>query len=334
MSASETFEGATENDVREIVIRPLLERLGYDRSKVMTQLPLRYTYLFLGHRKGSGKDRPLRGEADYVVNVDQRLRWVVEAKRGGPITDDDREQAYSYAMHPEVRAVVFAIISGTHYEFFSTFETPEAGPILSFNETEAEECFAAVQGLVSAAAMASRYAKFSHDSGKPLGTGLRSFAQIQRGYLLYTSVPKHMTNIAGLKVFFENGSVVREKAGGIRLLASPLFPTEVVEKFAQAMDVMRFELWTASDEISADVANPTIFNGRKESVIAAGTQVPDGAAISQSVGQLTRDFKIIVESQFRGTLRGRTLSGPLVAWAVEPKVDGVQIEGWIEAHLN
>lgn len=326
MSASESFEGATENDVREIVIRPLLERLGYDRSKVMTQLPLRYSYLFLGHCKGKSKDRALRGEADYIVNVDQRLRWVLEAKRGGPITDDDREQAYSYAMHPEVRAVIFAVISGTHYEFFSTFETPEAGPILSFTENEAEKCIVAVQGLVGAEAMTTRYAKFSHDGGKPLGNGLRSFAQIQRGYLLYTSVPKHMTNISGLKVDFENGSVVREKEGGIRVLASPLFPTEIVEQFAQAMDIMKFELWTPSEEISDDDTKPTIFNGRKESVIPAGTHVPDGSATNQSAGQLVRDFKIIVESRFRATLRGRTLSGLLHAWPVEPKVDGVRIE--------
>lgn len=333
MSTSGSFEGATENDVREIVIRPLLERLGYDRSKVMTQLPLSYSYLFLGRRKGKSKDRPLRGEADYIVNVDQRLRWVLEAKRGGRITDDDREQAYSYAMHPRVRAVIFAVISGTHYEFFSTFETPEAGPILSFTENESEKCFVAVQGLVGAEALTSRYAKFSHDSGKPLGNGLRSFAQIQRGHLLYTSVPKHMTNISGLKVYFGNGSVVREKEG-IRVIASPQFPTEMVEQFAHAMDIMKFELWTASEEISDDDAKPTIFNGRKESVIPAGTQLPDGSAINQSAGHLVRDFKIIVESEFRGTLRGRTLSGPLHAWPVEPKVDGVRIEAWIEAHLD
>src|SRR5688572_14860240 len=91
------FERYSENDVRETIIRPLIAKLGYAPEMVTTQLALKYDRLFLGHKKGADKDRQLRGEADYIMDIDGRLRWVIEAKKPGEITDDDREQAYSYA---------------------------------------------------------------------------------------------------------------------------------------------------------------------------------------------------------------------------------------------
>jgi hypothetical protein len=47
-----------EQDVRERIIYPLLTRLGYTPDMVTTELTLKYEWLFLGHKKGTKKDRP------------------------------------------------------------------------------------------------------------------------------------------------------------------------------------------------------------------------------------------------------------------------------------
>src|ERR1035437_929723 len=167
------FDQMSENDVREIIIRPLLNNLGYSPAMVTTQLALKYRWLFLGHKKGPNKDRPLRGEADYIMDVDHRLRWVIEAKKPGEICDDDREQAYSYAMHAEVRAVIFAVISGDHFEFYSTFHQPEHGPLLHFKYDELDNGFQTLANLLSPDSLRRNFRDFVLDTGKPLAPGLR-----------------------------------------------------------------------------------------------------------------------------------------------------------------
>ena len=174
----------SEQDVRECVIRPLLDRLGYTPSMVTTELPLIYRYRFLGRKKGQSIDRPLRGQADYIVDVDN-LRWVIEAKKPGEITDEDREQAYSYAQHSEVRAVIFAVISGTHFEFHRTSDRPEAGPILAYTWEQREGKFELVRNLVAPDALKNHFPDTEIDTRKPLALGLRSFAKVEVGTFKY-----------------------------------------------------------------------------------------------------------------------------------------------------
>ncbi|NQU99490.1 MAG: type I restriction enzyme HsdR N-terminal domain-containing protein, partial [Parcubacteria group bacterium] len=104
------FERMNETDVRENVIVPLLRELGYRHSSsndIITEQTLRYPKRYIGKKKG-GKDPDLRGKADYILDVENRLRWVIEVKAPElEISIDDIEQAYTYAYHPEVRAIYF-----------------------------------------------------------------------------------------------------------------------------------------------------------------------------------------------------------------------------------
>jgi hypothetical protein len=68
MSQRPNFDAMNETDVREIVVRPLIERLGYlhgTDATILTEKTLRYDRAFLG-RKNPKKDPPLVGRADYV----------------------------------------------------------------------------------------------------------------------------------------------------------------------------------------------------------------------------------------------------------------------------
>ena len=56
---------------------------------------------YLG-RKDPSRDPELRGKADYILEVRRRVRWVLEAKAPGvELGENDYEQAWSYANHPE-----------------------------------------------------------------------------------------------------------------------------------------------------------------------------------------------------------------------------------------
>jgi hypothetical protein len=61
MSERLDFDSMNETDVREIVVRPLIERLGYrhgTEATIHTEKILRYDRAFLG-RKNPKKDPPL-----------------------------------------------------------------------------------------------------------------------------------------------------------------------------------------------------------------------------------------------------------------------------------
>ena len=100
------FERMNEADVREEVLAPIIRILGYRTGtefNVIREQGLRYSKLYLG-RKNPSKDPELRGKADYILEIRDRVRWVLEAK--APCVDiaaNDIEQAWSYANHPLIR---------------------------------------------------------------------------------------------------------------------------------------------------------------------------------------------------------------------------------------
>jgi len=107
--------GFREDSVREELVAPLLRALGYSASGphvIHRSRPLKHPFVYFG-------TKPHRVEIipDYVLEVGGKLRWVLDAKAPGESTVNGKNaaQAYSYAMHPEVRAQVFALCNGRHF---------------------------------------------------------------------------------------------------------------------------------------------------------------------------------------------------------------------------
>lgn len=319
MFGQHPFERYSENDVRETIIRPLIAKLGYPPDMVTTQLTLKYDRLFLGHKKGPTKDRQLRGEADYILDVDGRLRWVIEAKAPGEITDDDREQAYSYAMHPQVRAILFAVISGTRFELFHTFEKPESGPLLAFSYEELSANFQKLQNIVAPASMRRDHPKLEIDVGKPLAPGLRSYAKIVAGKMTYTESPPFVENIVGLTVHLPSGSVIRRAEGGMVAFVRPSFHHQNLTQFTAAIDATELELTSTDEEISRDPAKPTVFTQSREIAVKQGTPVPNFSSFTTTPAAMAVDSRIT--TSVSGYLQGETFIGFLVAVSYIPSVD-------------
>src|SRR5580704_18352941 len=85
MALARSFDTMNETDVRETIVRPLI------------------------------------GRADYICEVVSFGRWVVEVKTPAEsISQDDVEQAHTYASHPEIAATFLLVTNGRTFQLYET----------------------------------------------------------------------------------------------------------------------------------------------------------------------------------------------------------------------
>ena len=107
-----------EDSVREEIILPLLRYLGYKRENIVRSLTLQHPFL----KTGSNRKTPIHLIPDYVLKIENRYAWVLDAKgpRESLLDDDYVGQAYSYAVHPEIRSNFFALCNGIEFALYRT----------------------------------------------------------------------------------------------------------------------------------------------------------------------------------------------------------------------
>lgn len=209
------FSKMNEQDVRESILAPLVRELGYRHSTantIITEQTLRYPKLSLGRKKPT--DPELRGKADYILEAEGRWRWVLEAKSPDvDLAPDDREQAWSYAVHPEVKAIYAVVSNGRQFEVHLTSDGPNAKPVLVFEYGELAGKFQTLHNLLSPDALKGYFPTFVLDTGLPLGVGLRSFAKVVKGSFTYTSAtpPTPGMGIVGMNASSDEGAVERSE---------------------------------------------------------------------------------------------------------------------------
>lgn len=101
-----------EDAVREELIAPLLRRLGYlptGRLKVVRSKALTHPFVMVGSKRYPASIIP-----DYTLLVDDEPLLVLDAKAPvEPIIKSHHvEQAFSYAIHPEVRCNTYGLCNG------------------------------------------------------------------------------------------------------------------------------------------------------------------------------------------------------------------------------
>jgi len=108
-----------EDSVREEIICPLLKHLGYSASpphKIVRSRGLVHPFVQIGTRKSEIKIIP-----DYLMEIAGKVEWILDAK--SPKENIHKgvnvEQAFSYAIHPDVRAFTYALCNGHHLVVFS-----------------------------------------------------------------------------------------------------------------------------------------------------------------------------------------------------------------------
>lgn len=134
-----------EDSVREVIILPLLKHLGYGEENIIRSLTLQHPFL----KTGSNKKNPVKLVPDYVLRIENRYAWVLDAKgpRENLLDDDYIGQAYSYAVHPEIRSIYFALCNGIEFALYRTDGDNE--PILFFQLDEIDFYFDKLRNLLS-----------------------------------------------------------------------------------------------------------------------------------------------------------------------------------------
>jgi len=126
-------QGFKEDSVREEIIHPLLNALGYSASgpnRIIRSKGLEHPFLTVG-----SKDKPITLIPDYLLTVDGNFTFVLDAKAPDEEikTGHNVEQVYSYAVHPEIRVELFALCNGRE---FILFDVHQKEPVLYLHLSE------------------------------------------------------------------------------------------------------------------------------------------------------------------------------------------------------
>ena len=121
-----------EDSVREVIILPLLAELGYHGDSIVRSKTLEHPFLKLG----SNKKIPIKLVPDYSLRVENNFAWVLDAKAPDKKVDDDDniQQVYSYASHPEIRSTYFAICNGLEFVLYRREQSNR--PVIRFSMDE------------------------------------------------------------------------------------------------------------------------------------------------------------------------------------------------------
>lgn len=119
-----------EDSVREEIISPILKALGYGVTKphkIVRSKGLEHPFVSVGSARKNITCIP-----DYLMEVNDKYAWVLEAK--GPneniLSGKHVEQAYSYAIHSEIRVPLFALCNGKE---FVLYHISNDKPLLHFD---------------------------------------------------------------------------------------------------------------------------------------------------------------------------------------------------------
>lgn len=272
------FERFNETDVREEVIAPLLRQLGYTTgsdNNIIREQPLRYPRISLG-LKNPKKDPELRGKADYILEVGGRLRWVIEAKAPEVAFDIEAiEQAWTYASHPEIRAIYHALCNGRTLSVFRTAEGPSSAAVLSLAYEEFDDKFQQLINLLSPVALTRDFPVMQTDTGAPIAAGLRSLARITNGQIRYEHNSLGLAPLNELQVGISDGSVERDENGLLIAFLKTIVPFRSLQQLNERLGLAHFEMTGNDSALSTNPQRPTVFAYRNTILFPAGEEVLD-----------------------------------------------------------
>jgi DNA modification methylase len=137
-----------EDSVREDLIMPMLKELGYSsqsENKIIRSKKVRHPFVTVG-----AKELPLTNFPDYLLEVDGKYAWVIDAKAPNEDikTGKNVEQAYFYAIHPEIRVPTYALCNGREFIAFDI----HGETLIYFSLSEIEKHWHKLQDLLSPSA--------------------------------------------------------------------------------------------------------------------------------------------------------------------------------------
>lgn len=193
-----------EDSVREELIVPIIKGLGYGAGKpyqIIRSRNLLHPFVSIGSKR-----QPIHIIPDYLFEVNDRPAWILDAKAPGEalVKSKHVEQAYSYAIHSEVRVNYFALCNGHE---FVLYDIGKVEPILKFSLQSISLYWGDLQRILKPDTI------FNNDNqklSKDLGLHLKRLGFDQFESMFFPGVP--LTNIGQLDpdMFSTSGSVVND----------------------------------------------------------------------------------------------------------------------------
>ena len=335
-----SLSGFSEQDIREEVITPLLHQLGYRRgttADILREVHLRYPRRFLG-RKNPKRDPPIGGYADYVLDA-SGVRWTIEAKAStASISQDDIEQAYSYANHPEIRAALFTLMNGHELRVYQTNRGPNVEPLLTIGYAELITSTDRLANVLGPDALVRDHPAVTPDLGQPIGPGLRSVVRITSGIAEFVRSEPPMPFFDELTLFIRAGGIERDDDGHLVVFVETTSPFRSVNAFNERLGLKRFELTSTDRVLSVAADAPTVFRGDLSIVL------PEGEAIPSLLGEgelvLPQNIRVQSSTTVLGTLSGARFAGQFsIAYRYSgiptlPDDFTIDVDGRFEIHLG
>lgn len=135
-----------EDSVREVIINPILKSLGYSafgENKIVRSKNLKHPYIQFGTKKEHINIVP-----DYLCEVEGNSKFILDAKSPSECITMGKnvEQAFSYAIHREVKVQIYALCNGIN---LIIFHVDKLEPILDIKISELENRWEEVYRILS-----------------------------------------------------------------------------------------------------------------------------------------------------------------------------------------
>jgi DNA modification methylase len=214
-----------EDSVREEIVLPVLHTLGYSAgglNQIIRSKALQHPFVNMGSTRKNITLIP-----DYLLTVSNKPAWILDAK--APLEEitsgENVEQAYSYAIHPDIRVNIYALCNGRE---FVAFRVNDSKPIIYVQLSEIELHLKHLYDLLSPNAFIKEQPLIKEDSGtwqaKPGYSNMKPLHEIKdlkkqsakRHFGVHPYFTKQVWNVVQeyIKNFTMPGDVVLDPYGG------------------------------------------------------------------------------------------------------------------------
>lgn len=228
-----------EDSVREEIVVPIIKGLGYSADKpnqIIRSRKLLHPYVSIGSQKKDIYIIP-----DYLFEVGGKPAWVLDAKSPTEeiIKSKNVEQAYSYAIHSEVRVNFFALCNGLE---FALYDTQRNDPILHCPIPAIPRHWEDLKRFVSPETV---FASDHFVLAKDLGLHLKRLGFDSFDNLIFPQVP--ITEIGQLDPdMFSFSASLKDENG--RYVVTFDFGYEVLQQLVDKIPLQAMELLTKRNE--------------------------------------------------------------------------------------
>ena len=188
---------------------------------------------------------------------------------------DDIEQAWTYANHPEVRAVYFVLSNGFTFHVFRTSEAASCGAIFSVAYADLSSQWIQIANLLAPLSISRDFPDTVINTSRSLGPGLREFARITSGLISYSENSICHPVLNQLQSAISSGSVERAEDGSLIVYLTTQTLLRSMQELNERLGLDKFEMKSRSEWLSLDPRAPDAFEYTATVVLPAGSQLLD-----------------------------------------------------------